>query len=84
MSLANANIVTNAATIVLDGSNAILNRYDNGTDALANFAVNAATGRFTIRNGRNIATAGAFSNAGVVTIGDLSLFTANGVFTNTG
>jgi hypothetical protein len=75
MRLANANIVTNAATILLDGPNSNLLRHDTGTNALANFATNAAAGSFTIRNGRNFATAGLLINAGNVTVGPASTLT---------
>jgi hypothetical protein len=44
-------------------------------NALANFANNAAAGSFTIRNGRNFTSAGAFSNAGIVQVGTGSTFT---------
>ena len=59
----NANIVTNAATIVLDGAaSQIINQ--SNADALANFATNAAAGRFTLQNGRNFTTVDGFTNAG--------------------
>ncbi|MBN1380772.1 MAG: choice-of-anchor D domain-containing protein [Deltaproteobacteria bacterium] len=84
-----SDIINNAATILLDGPNA--NLYNGGTgtvDALANLAVNDGAGRFTIENGRNFTTAGAFANAGMVQVGymvgDASTFTTTGAFTNTG
>ena len=40
-----ADITTNAATIVLDGAGARINRDGSGTSALANLATNAAAGR---------------------------------------
>jgi hypothetical protein len=70
---AGANIVTNAATVVLDGATASIQNSGGGT-ALANFATNAAGGSFTIQNGRNVTAAG-FTNAGSVTIGAGSTFT---------
>ncbi len=74
--------MTNAATIVLDSAgSAILNESTNG-DALVNFATNTAAGSFTIQNGRNFTTAGAFSNAGVVRVGASSTFTSTGSFTD--
>jgi hypothetical protein len=86
--LANANIVTNAATILLDGPSSNLLRHDTGTNALANFATNAAAGRFTLQNGRDFPTAGAFSNAGDLMIGTGSMFTVAaaglGTYTQTG
>jgi len=63
-----ADVVTNAATIILDGPTSAIQNTSGG-NAMANFAMNAANGTFQIRNGRNFALAGAFSNAGQVTIG---------------
>jgi hypothetical protein len=76
-------IVTNAATILLDGVNSNL-KQNNGTDALTSLATNTADGSFTIRNGRNFTTAGAFGNAGIVQVGPSSTFTTSGAFTNSG
>jgi hypothetical protein len=75
---ANANIVTNAATVVLDGSaSQIINQ--SSSNGLANFASN--TGSFTIRNGRNLTTAGNFSNTGTLTVGGTSTFKVTGNLT---
>jgi len=63
-----ADIVTNAATIILDGPTSAIQNTSGG-NGMANFAMNAANGTFQIRNGRNFALAGGFSNAGQVTIG---------------
>ena len=52
-------------------------------NALANFATNASGGSFTIQNGRNLTTAGAFSNAGNLAIGTSSTFTTTGNYTQT-
>jgi hypothetical protein len=70
-----ANIVTNAATLLLDGAGSALLNATNNANALANFTNNAAAGSFTIRNGRNFTSAGAFSNAGIVQVGTGSTFT---------
>jgi hypothetical protein len=73
----NANIVTNAAKIILNGAQSrIIDQ--NGADGLANFASNASTGSFTLIGGRNFATSGAFSNAGSLTISKGSSFTVGG------
>ncbi len=78
-----ANIVTNAATIVLDGSaSAILSQ--TGGNGLANFAANAAAGSLTLTNGRNLAAPGAVSNAGALTIDSGCTLTTGGVFVQTG
>ncbi len=77
-----ADIRTNAAAIELDGPSArIVNQVS--ADALANFAANAAAGRLTLRNGFTLITAGAFSNAGAVTVAAGSLFAAVGNYTQT-
>ena len=76
----NASIATNAANIVLVGAAArIVNQFD--TNALANLATNAADGRFTIKNGHNLTTSGAFHNAGTLGVGVSSTFTASGDYT---
>ena len=67
-------IATNAATIILDGPSSAILRYSGDANALAGFATNAAIGDFTIKNGRNFTTAGAFSNAGKMTFETLSDF----------
>jgi hypothetical protein len=78
-----ANIVTNAATLLLDGAtSAILD--DMGRNALAGFATNTSTGSFTLQNGRSLTTTVAFRNAGSVTVGAGSTFSAGGAWTQTG
>ncbi len=74
------DIVTNAATIVLDGTAGAPKLLDqNGNNALANFATNAAAGTFTIQNGVSVTSSSAgFSNAGLVNIGASSTFTVGG------
>ena len=74
------NVNTNAATILLDGATgtpSLLN--GSGTNALANFATNAAAGHFTIQNGVSLTSASSgFSNAGTMNIGATSTFTVGG------
>jgi hypothetical protein len=58
-----ANIVTNAAIIVLDSPGGrIIDQ--TSANALTNFAKNAAGASFTLQNGAALATVGAFTNAG--------------------
>src|ERR1017187_3299668 len=72
----NANIVTNAANITLTGtSSQIIDQ--SSRNALASFATNASSGSFTLSGGQVFA-AGAFSNAGRMTISKGSTFTAGG------
>jgi hypothetical protein len=77
--LMNANISTNAATILLDGANSNFYRDNATTDALANFATN--NGSFSLLDGRNFTTAGNWSNSGSLTIGAGSTLTVNGNYT---
>jgi len=76
-----ANIVTNAANIILAGSGKIVNQ--TATNALTNFVNN--TGSFTLQNNASLTTAGAFSNAATLTINSGSTFTVGGtgMFTQT-
>jgi hypothetical protein len=83
----NADIRTNAATIVLDGTASAIQDLMS-IDGLAGFSTNTAAASFTIRNGRTITRAGSFTNAGSLTIGSGSTFTvttltnfANGTLT---
>jgi hypothetical protein len=78
----NADIRTNAAAILLDGSSSQIVDQSNA-NALANFATNSSGGSFAIQNGRNFTTAGAFSNAGTLAVGTGSTFTASGNYTQT-
>jgi len=74
------DIVTNAATILLDGTSGTPNFIDqNGKNALAHFATNAAAGNFTIQNGVSLTSASSdFNNAGTMNIGANSTFTVGG------
>jgi fibronectin-binding autotransporter adhesin len=68
-------IVNNAATIMLNGVDS--NFLDGGGfDALSNLASNS--GSFSVLNGRDINTPGAFTNTGTVNIGATSEFDVNG------
>ena len=75
------DVVTNAATIVLDGIDAALEDQSE-QDALRNLATNSATGSLTIRNGKSQSVA-ALTNAGAVAVGSAATLTANG-YTQTG
>jgi hypothetical protein len=77
----NANIVTNAANIVLTGSGSQILSNTNA-NALANFATNAAGGTFTLGAGRNFTTGANFTNNGTLAIGAGDTFTVSGNLTN--
>jgi hypothetical protein len=79
----NADITTNAASVVLDGTGAAAIVDQTGADALANFAANAATGTFTIQNSLALVLSGAFTNAGAMVIGTDSALTISGTITQT-
>jgi RHS repeat-associated protein len=78
-----AHVVTNAATLVLDGAAARVID-ESGNDALAGLAANAATGDLTVQNGRSLTTAGAFNNAGTLTVGFGGTFTVSGAYSQAG
>jgi hypothetical protein len=68
-------IKTNAANLTLNGASAQILDALNG-NALGGLATNAAAGSFTIENGRNFTSAGAFLNSGTLTVGGSSAFNA--------
>jgi hypothetical protein len=75
LEIPNADIQTNAATVVLDGPDGqIIDQ--SGANALASFATNTANGSFTLQNGAALTTMANFANQGVVVIGDGSTFQA--------
>jgi hypothetical protein len=77
----NAHVVSNAATIVLDGTDArIINQV--GADALAGLTDNSADGSLTIQNGRDLSV-GAFDNRGQLTVGPGSHFLTAGAYLQT-
>ena len=80
---AGANIVTNAATIVLDGASSEIINTSNG-NALAGFTTNAAGGQFTVQDRGSFTTAGALNNAGGITVSGGSTLTVAEAFTQSG
>jgi hypothetical protein len=62
---ASANVVTNQASITLDGTNARI-RDLNNVDGLANFAANS--GSLTVKNGKSLSVK-PFTNSGTVVVG---------------
>jgi hypothetical protein len=77
-----ANVVTNAAAVVLDGAGANVLTGSGATAALAPLALNAAAGSFTVRNGATFSAAGDFTNSGTLAVGAGSTF--SGTYTQTG
>jgi hypothetical protein len=82
LELNSTGIVTNDATILLDGANANLLQ-SNGTSALDGFATNDTAGIFIIQDGCTFASAGAFSNAGSLVVGASSTLTVSGDYIQT-
>ena len=77
-------IVTNAASIILNGAASSLVDAA-GKNALATFGTNAAKGSFSLQGGRNFTTAGSFANNGALSVGNGSTFVFGGAtLTNTG
>jgi hypothetical protein len=80
----NANIVTNAATVVLSGTGSrIIDQ--TALNGLRNLAANTTKGSLTLQSGRILAVPGTFSNAGKVLIsGTQSAFGVGSSYTQTG
>ncbi len=76
-----SGLITNAATVLLDGTNAHFYSDSGTTDALANFAANAAGGSLTIQNGRSVTTRGALSNSGTLVLGPAGVLNVAGSYT---
>jgi hypothetical protein len=77
-----ANIVTNVATVTLDGASGGI-QDPSGADALANFARNAPGASFTLRGGRNMTVPGLFRNEGTFVVEAGSTFSvSNDAFVN--
>ncbi|MCB1964701.1 MAG: hypothetical protein KDI64_01260, partial [Candidatus Accumulibacter sp.] len=66
-------IVSNAASLLLDGANANFYRDAGTTSALSALSSNVSGGSLTLRNGAGLALASDFSNSGMVIIGTNSL-----------
>jgi hypothetical protein len=76
-----ANITTNAATVILDGSSSqIVDQ--SGSNALANLAANNVS--LTVQNGRSLSTGADFANTATLIVGDGSSFATSGAFSNSG
>lgn len=80
-----ADITTNDANIVLDGVGSGISNDSAGTNALAHVAATGGGGSFTVTNGRSFGpTAQTYTNAGLLSVGSQSSFTAISQLTNTG
>ncbi len=77
-----ANIVTNDANLILDGSGAARIVDQNGNNALANFTLNDVNGGLTVQNFEGFTTAGDFNNQGYLAIDGSSSFTVGGNLAN--
>jgi hypothetical protein len=82
--LINSGITTNAATIILDGPNSNFYSDAGTTSAFTGLTTNAAVGTFTVRNGRTLTTAGAFTNNGRLVAGPAGEFQVAGNYTQSG
>ena len=74
-----ADVVTNAATIVLDGPGSSIIDLA-GASALRRIAENSDAGALTVTNGRTLVTPVTFVNRGALTIGVDSAFTSTGTY----
>ncbi|HZW05317.1 MAG TPA: hypothetical protein VFF58_00275 [Candidatus Nitrosotalea sp.] len=78
-----ANIVTNAANILLTSSMAKILNSNNNANALANFASNATGSSFSMLGRATLTIPSSFNNAGNLTVAKGSKITAGGAFTQT-
>ncbi len=78
----NANILTNNATIVLNGATSQILNNTGDADALVNLTTIGTSGSFTLENGRNFSTnASTFTNNGILDCGT-NIFSGGGNFSN--
>jgi hypothetical protein len=82
LDVAGANVVTNAANIILTGSSAEFLNSSTGGSALANLATNGFGARFVVTGGATFTTLGKFNNSGTLIVGSGSTFTSTGSLTN--
>lgn len=79
-----ANIVTNAANILLTSATWKILNSNNNANALANLASNTPAGSLSLSGKAVLTTASTFADAGKVTIAKSSKFTVGGAYTKTG
>ena len=80
----NAAITTNIASIILDGTGSKIVNQSN-VNALVGLASNSVGGSLILQDGRTFTSAGAFANAGTLTVnGPASRFTVTGAYTQSG
>jgi hypothetical protein len=77
-----ANIVTNDANLILDGSGPAKVLDQNSNNGLANFAVNDVNGSLRVQNGEVFTTPGDFTNTGSLSIDASSVFFVSSSLTN--
>ena len=77
-------ITTNAASLTLDGPNALIRNSSNSANALASLASNTATGTLSLGSTTLVSTpvSGTFSNAGIVDLRAGGSFKVNGSMGN--
>ncbi len=79
-----SSVVSNAASILLDGAGANFYRDSGTTSALSDLAANTAAGSLAVQNGATLTTAAGFSNAGALTVGSGAAFLPTGALTQIG
>ena len=77
-------IVTNAASLVLDGANARLLQGTSTAPGLAGLTTNAAAGRLTLRQGHQLTTVAGLENAGQISLESGSRLAVSGAYRQTG
>ncbi len=75
-----ADVKTNGAELILDGAGSGFED-ESATDGLRDLASNNSVGKLRLRNGRNFARTGAFTNNGLIDLAPTTKFTTTGSFT---
>src|SRR5262249_18449176 len=76
-----ANVITNDATLILDGSGPGQILDENGNNGLANFALNDVSGVLVLQNGYTLVTGGGFTNLGYLLLDFTSVLSVGGDYT---
>src|SRR5262249_19339866 len=82
--LIGANIVTDAASLLVDGLGSHIYSDNGTTNALTGLAAVTAAGSFTLQNGAAISSSAGFSNAGTLAVGASSSFSVAGDYNQSG
>jgi hypothetical protein len=81
LKIPDGNIYTNSSNLTLSGTPAQILRTSDDFNALTNLSTNSASGILTLRNGRDLAVSGSFTNSGILDMAE-NILSGPGDFTN--